>query len=276
MFLKQGLRYVLASAILFNSNLQAQVKPIDLDQKLESVLAPDRIEGNYAWVQNGAINPQEYLISQAQEVPEVKNLQEAGILSGILYNPSMDTIKDCIRKSIGKHISDPRTIDYMVSAEEFRLNNLPPRSIATVVPCRFDLIGAGVPGTIIVFKTLLDKESFVRNDVDARMALVHEANHVLDHYQGFDFGGKRVIGANFVSQGFSQEFIYAAIELNAYGSSVSFAKVMTLKGESLPSGPYTSSNIAQAKNYAAELKRTAKSPAEIQARDHLLRVWNLK
>jgi len=276
MFLKSGLKYILASALLFNADIQAQVRPLNPDQTLDSALAPDKLAGNYAWVRQGALDPQKYLVDQAREIPEFKKHQDNGIIAGILYNPSLETIKACIKQSIGNRVPDQKTIDDMVSAEVFRLSSVPDRSIATVVPCRYELIGSGVPGTIIVFKELLNDRSYVRNDVDVRIALVHEGQHILDHYQGWDFGGQRVTSANFATLGFSKDFLYAVMELDAYGSCVSFASAMTAKGEFLPSWRYTQSNLTQLNKYVAEVKKSAKSPAEIQAREYLLKMWKLK
>lgn len=245
------------------------------DQKSNSLPTPIRISSaaecnsvNLDQVKIGTIKPKDYLQTQFECFPKVKEAKNSGVLKGFLYQPSDQEQETILRTLYSTRTTDEQTLQHLIRSEIDNYKNLKGGHVGSIMPSNVSIFGQKVP-LYIIFKGELFTSPAIKNNADvASIAEYHERQHAEDWHNGITLDNIHLAYHTISPETFSLTFLEQLMELRATYRELEAAfkdKVETGK-ISISSEWFTSQSVNYSRHYS-HVKQNAITDLEKRVRD---------
>lgn len=166
-------------------------------------------------VKEGKISPQEYFDYLLENVKELKEAKEKGMLKRILFDPSVKELEKLLEENLKGKIKNQKFLDQVVkgAGEMFLTEKKEEPTFSIILPSHEYLVGQKTPYLIIVYPRSL---IFLKKERDLKNILLHELQHIKDFFEGVKLNGYHIKGEDFQRGEMRVEFWKSLLELRAY------------------------------------------------------------
>tara|TARA_B100000315_G_C14573351_1_gene586724 strand:+ start:1551 stop:2522 length:972 start_codon:yes stop_codon:yes gene_type:complete len=220
---KEALVYTIAAGILSLSGCGGNIEPTTnpantpIKQGIETILSAD-----YSRVMSGLVSPRDYLNDLSGRIAEVKDAQNSGMLTRIIYEPTNKELELLLNESLSGIAEDAQELKSLVQSSIESYQNSDGGDAAVIIPGIVGTFGQKIPINLAIVETLFSSSS-INNDADVISIIKHhELKHIEDWYDGitldnihlsYDNLSQGTLTIDFLSNLMELRGIYAELEV---------------------------------------------------------------